>query len=81
MPPARNSDAQTAAHRGQASLELTLAMIGALILLFGSLKVFLWVNERIIARQRAYEMSRQAAGTSASVVTWDEPNQPLRIFK
>lgn len=66
---------------GQASLELTLAMIGALILLFGSLKVFLWVNERIIARQIAYERSRVAAGTEASVVQWSEPEKRLEIFK
>ena len=66
--------------RAQASLELTLAMIGALLLLFGSLKVFLWLNERIIARQIAYERSRVQAGTDASVVQWNEAAKPLRIF-
>lgn len=66
---------------GQASLELTVAMIGALLLLFGSLKVFLWLNERIIARQIAYERSRVTAGTDASVVQWSEPAKRLEIFK
>lgn len=41
--------------RGQASLEMTLAMFGALLLFLASLKVFLWINERLIQRQVNYE--------------------------
>ena len=68
---------------GQASLEMTLAWIGVLLLLFGSFKVFLWVNKRMIARQQAYESSRVAAGSStkAGAVEWDEPSEKLAIFK
>ena len=58
---------------GQASLEMTVALIGALILLFGSLKVFLWINQRIIQRQVSYEATRTGGQRT-------EPNQPLRIF-
>ena len=60
--------------RGQASLEMTVAFIGVLLLLFGSLKVFLWVNERIVQRQKSYEATRVSGGS------WTEPSKPLRIF-
>jgi len=68
--------------QGQASLEMTVALIGALLLLFGSLKVFLWIAERLIERQASYEATRQPAGSSAGpgVVRWVEPSKPLRIF-
>ena len=68
--------------RGQASLEMTLALIGALLLLFGSLKVFLWVNERMVSRQLSYEATRTAAGNHASPGTaWVEPQKRLNIFQ
>ena len=60
--------------KGQASLEMTLALVGALLLLFGSLKVFLWLNSRFVARQQAYEASRVAAGSTQPGTTWNEPS-------
>lgn len=77
--------------RGQASLEMTLAMTGALLLLFGSFKVFLWTNERLIMRQTAYEQGEPGTGKGgrvdagsappeAGVVMWQASSQPLRIF-
>ena len=54
---------------------MTVALIGALILLFGTVKVFLWVNERIVQRQVSYENTRASGGN------WTEPSTPLRIFK
>ncbi len=61
---------------------MTVALIGALLLLFGSFKVFLWLTERIVSRQTAYENSRVAAGSDASA-PWNDPTdqQPLRIFR
>ena len=77
----RLSQKGRSAQRGQASLEMTVAMIGALILLFGSFKVFLWINERIIGRQMSYEATRQAAGTHGSPgIAWVEPQKRLNIF-
>ena len=61
--------------RGQASLEMTVALIGMLLLLLGSLKVFVWMNERLVARQRSYENTRVSGGR------WVEPSKPLDIFK
>ena len=64
--------------RGQASLEMTLAMIGALLLLFGSLKVYLWINERLVSRQLAYEATRVAAGSTQPGV-FDNSASQLRL--
>lgn len=61
---------------------MTVALIGTLLLLLGCFKVFLWVNQRLIQRQRAYEATRAQAGTgtSANPVRWQEPSERLRIF-
>lgn len=71
---------QLRSQRGQASLEMTLALIGALLLLFGSVKVFVWLNSRFVERQQAYEASRVAAGSTQAGMTWNEPSQKLAIF-
>ncbi len=52
--------------KAQASLELSLALIGVLIILFGAFNVFMWVNKRIINRQRDYESKRVTAGSTHS---------------
>ena len=68
-------DQRLSARDAQASLEMTVALFGAILLLLATLKVFLWVNERIIRRQQNYETTRVGGGQ------WTEPNQPLRIFQ
>ena len=70
--------------RAQASLEMTLAMTGALLLLLGSFKVWLWINERLVRRQQYYNCTRVAAGSSASgIMVWNDPAKsiPLKIFE
>ena len=67
--------------QAQASLEVTVALIGALLLLFGSLKIFLWINDRLVRRQQAYESTRAAAGRSTGAVMWNEPSAKLSVFK
>lgn len=49
-------------NRAQASLEVTLAFICVIILLIGSVKIFVWLNERMVQRQKDYEATRVAAG-------------------
>ena len=68
--------------KGQASLEMTLALMGSLLLLFGSFKVCLWLNERLVRRHQYYNCTRVQAGSSAPGV-WDDPTRsiPLRIFE
>lgn len=48
---------------GQASLELTAALIIVAILLIASVKMFVWFNARMVMRQVAYESSRVTAGS------------------
>lgn len=67
--------------KAQASLEMTVALMGTLLLLFGSVKVFLWMVERLVARQQSYEATRVAAGGDEPGKRWNEPTAPLRIFK
>ena len=42
---------------GQVTLEITLGLIGILLLLLASVQVFVWVNERLVLRQEDYEGS------------------------
>lgn len=49
---------------GQASLELTVALILVMLLLVGSIKVFVWLNERMVMRQLDFERTRVAAGST-----------------
>lgn len=62
--------------RGQASLEMTAALIGALLLLFGSFKIFLWVNERVIQRHQRYEATRGGMGGG----NFEPDKKPLDVF-
>ena len=65
----------------QSSLELAASLVVIFILLFGSLQVFLWVNKRLVQRQKDYESQRVIAGNSGSEVKVDESQYPtLKIF-
>ncbi len=72
----------SALNKGQASLEMTVALFGGLLLLLGSFKIFLWSSERIIRRQQYYDCTRSAAG-GATPGVWSDPASqiPLRIFE
>ena len=72
---------RTRRSRAQASLEMALALMGALLLLFGSLKVWVWASRRMVQRQQAYEQSRVDAGRQTGKVAWNEPSEKLAIFK
>jgi len=47
---------------GQATLETSLAVVCALLMLLASAKVFFWFSHRLIWRQRYFECSRGEAG-------------------
>jgi len=64
----------------QASLEMTVAIIGSLLLLLGSLKLFLWLNERLVGRHLNYNRTRAEAASSNPDAAY-EPTQQLNIFK
>lgn len=63
--------------KGQSSLELTVALIAAFILLLGTVKLFVWVNERMVLRQEDYEATRVAAASDNPGVEVDESAYPL----
>lgn len=49
--------------KAQTSLETTLALAGALLLMFGALKVFTWLAGTMVLRQQDYEATRVEAGS------------------
>jgi len=66
---------------GQSTLEVTVALVAAFILLFGAVKVFVWVNERMVLRQEQYEATRVEAASDSPGLELDESNFPrLDIF-
>ena len=72
--------------RGQATLEVAVAMAGALIFLVAAVKIVLWSTERFVARTQNYDRTRaSAAGVQASAsADWDnsyEPTKRLEILK
>lgn len=52
--------------RGQAAIEMTIAIIGSLVLIAGSLKICLWMARTIVERQEAYQATRTAAGRNSN---------------
>jgi hypothetical protein len=66
---------QPLGRRAQVSLELAASFITMLILLFGSIQVFLWVNKQLVTRQQDYEATRVAADGGAELQV-DESSYP-----
>ncbi len=61
--------------RGQSSLEMTAAMIMVLLMLVAAVRIFTWLNRRIIYRQADYEATRIQAGSMPHEdVTFTEGN-------
>ena len=48
-------------YQGQSTLESTIALIAAVVLLLGITQVFVWVNKMMVERQRAYQSTRMSA--------------------
>jgi len=66
-------------------LEMTFSMIGALLLLYGTLAIFVWVNKNVMLRHERYEIEdgegRVDAGkTTAEVKVKEEEFSTLDIF-
>lgn len=47
-----------AKNKAQSTLEATIAMIAAVLLLLGILQVFVWVNKTMVERQEAFRSTR-----------------------
>ena len=79
---------------GQATIEAAVALFCTLVLLFGILKVALWIGERYVKREVAYESTRVNAANMTTLppgarrpngprwddVKWSEPLNQLNIF-
>ena len=83
----RPKSARQIGKTGQVTLEIALSLICVFLLLWGSVKVFVWVNGRLVLRQEDYESSadygRIKAGSSSEEVPLQESVSPypeLDIF-
>lgn len=66
----------------QAALEMCLALIGVMLLVFGCLKMFLWFTTGYVIRQRNYERTRVTAGNRApNIMPMDTPTPPVVKWK
>lgn len=73
--------------RAQASLEMAVAILCALVLLLGGLRLCVWINSRLVERQRDYEDTRPGAASVGNPTRTQarhlfyEPKTPLDIFQ
>lgn len=65
--------ANTILKKGQSTLETTFVMILVTLLLGGILNIWLWANNQMVKRQKRYNETRVAAGTSADAYTLQWP--------
>lgn len=54
---------------GQVSLELAAALLCILILLVGTINLFIWVNSHLVLRQESYDERRVDAGSSKDLIS------------
>ena len=71
---------------GQATLELTVAMVGALLFVVAAVKIVLWSAERFVTRAQRYDRARTSAASipESANADWDgsyEPTKKLEILK
>ena len=67
--------------QGQASLEMTVALFCAILLVFGGMKICAWVAQRLVARQKDYDATRVESTDNTNFVWKDQASKmPLRIF-
>ena len=66
--------------KAQASLELTVAVVGALLLLYGSLKLVMWLNERVFTRHVQYNDTRATAAQDDPGAAY-EPTQKFNVLQ
>ena len=69
---------------GQATLEMAVAMMGALLFLVAAVKIVLWSTERFVTRTQNYDRTRVSAARAQAGASWDnsyEPTKKLEILK
>ena len=81
QPPAPSPERST---KGQATLEMAVAMMGALLFLVAAVKIVLWSTERFVTRTQNYDRTRVSAARAQAGASWDnsyEPTKKLEILK
>ncbi len=66
--------------RGQSVIEFTLALLVALLLFAGTVKIWLWFNRSLVWRQRAYDDTRSwnaRAGSPPGALDYYKPEKPF----
>ena len=67
--------------RGQApAIESTIAFIAGLMLLFGGLKVCLWLTQRLVRRQQGYDCTRVTATGQFRPIPWESWDPPAPML-
>ncbi len=74
--------------RGQATIEMAVALIAVRTLFLGTFKVFLWFSERMVRRDNRYTVTRDEAGGKSDKsghfvpgdTRWAEPPK-MNLFK
>lgn len=67
--------------KAQASIEATLSLICLALLLMGGLRIYLWSNKYVVARQQKYEEKRVSATETAEILLPKEGDLPqLAVF-
>ncbi len=67
--------------KAQATLEIAAAFACILILIFGTMQIFLWANKSFISRQQLYQKDRKDAANSPVEMQVNETDIPdLNIF-
>ena len=67
--------------RGQSAIEFALALVATLTLLYGSVRVFAWVNSGFVQREVSYQQSRMTAGAIQTAGTPNPYQMPeLKMF-
>ncbi len=65
--------------QAQSSIEFSIALVCAVLFLFLSCNLFVWLNHNIVQRQKAYKETRLMAGRGSKVsdgaVTGGEPGK------
>lgn len=58
---------------GQSTLELSVALIAVMMLIVAMLRLFVWINARMVARQVYYDSTRVIATESGTEGVYNEP--------
>ncbi|MDD5552550.1 MAG: hypothetical protein PHE18_01605 [Candidatus Omnitrophica bacterium] len=67
--------------KAQATIEFGIALVLAVLFLFLSANLFVWLNQNIVKRQRDYEQTRvESASSNPGKVDFYTHYKPMNVF-